>query len=166
MKKLIIIFTVINFIALVILAGYILTKPVSKRVYVETADVFSGFTMTKEYEKKLDDVKAIRQNVLDSIKLKLQVMSTTDKQSETFEFAKKEYLYKQEQFRQENEALTQKYNKEIWTQLNQYINDFGKEKKYEFIFGASGDGNMLYAGEGLNVTEEMIKYVNETYQGK
>jgi len=65
---------------------------------------------------------------------------------------------------------TEDHNKEIekmiWTRLNPYIVDYGKEHGYRYIYGANGTGNVLYADEGENITEDMIKYVNQRYHDK
>ena len=49
---------------------------------------------------------------------------------------------------------------------NQYIKDYGIQNNYILIFGVSGQGNIMYANDGLDATEEVIEYVNKRYQGK
>jgi outer membrane protein len=167
MKRIVNIIVLLNFIGLIVLGTYVLVPSPPRKFFIETAKVFSEYTMTKEYQKKMDEVKTARQHILDSLKFKvrdLSLVKTT--KAEQLEIAKKEFLYKQEEFRRENEALEQKYNQEVWAQLNQYVKDYGKEKNCEFIFGAVGDGGLMYAEEGLNITDELIEFVNNKYQGK
>jgi Skp family chaperone for outer membrane proteins len=66
---------------------------------------------------------------------------------------------KAEQRNKEIEAM-------IWKRLNPYLIDFGKENGYEYIYGANGTGNVLYADEHQDITEEIIKYVNQRYHDK
>lgn len=65
---------------------------------------------------------------------------------------------------------TEQRNKEIesmiWARLNPYLVDFGKEKGYLYIYGANGTGNVLYADERENITDELIQYVNNRFHDK
>jgi len=54
----------------------------------------------------------------------------------------------------------------IWKRLNPYIAEYGKEKGYAYIYGANGTGNVLYADEGEDITDELIEYVNKRYHDK
>jgi len=35
---------------------------------------------------------------------------------------------------------------------------------YTYIFGATGDGGLMYAKEGLDITAEITKFVNTKYK--
>ena len=70
-----------------------------------------------------------------------------------------------------NNALAQYYElsskdatKKIWDRLNPAITEFGKQRKYELIIGANGAGTILYGSSDRDVTDELIKYVNENYE--
>ncbi len=67
---------------------------------------------------------------------------------------------------QKAEAHNKEIEQMLWTRLNPYITDFGKEKGYTYIYGANGTGNVLYAAESEDVTGEVVKYVNKRYHGK
>jgi outer membrane protein len=64
-----------------------------------------------------------------------------------------------------NEYITAEETK-IWTQLNQYITEYGKTKDYEYILGANGSGSLMYADSTLNITEEVTAFANKKYSGK
>lgn len=61
-----------------------------------------------------------------------------------------------------NQAKTeeQKLTKQVLAKLDDFIKDYGKSKGYKVIFGATGDGGILYADEAIDITEEVIKAVN------
>ena len=40
------------------------------------------------------------------------------------------------------------------------------ENGYDVIFGASGEGNIMYATDELNITSEVLAYCNKKYSGK
>lgn len=76
------------------------------------------------------------------------------------------YLIKENQFNQENQGLFDQYNEQIWKQLNQYIEDYGRDNGYDYLLGASGQGAIMYANEAQDLTKEIIFYVNNKYSGK
>jgi outer membrane protein len=53
-----------------------------------------------------------------------------------------------------------------WTEINKYIMEYGKENKFDMIHGVSGEGNLMYADEKLNVTDQVIEYMNNKYDGE
>jgi outer membrane protein len=66
---------------------------------------------------------------------------------------------------EDNQVQTKKYDEEIITQLNQYVQDYGKEMGYAYIYGNNGEGSLMYADDARVITREMIEYVNNRYKG-
>jgi len=48
-------------------------------------------------------------------------------------------------------------------EINDYLKTYGKKNGYSFIFGATGAGNLLYANEAHNITEEILEALNAEY---
>ncbi len=142
-----------------------------KMAYISSNKIFEEFAYKKELESDLKKIQMVKQGYLDSLKLKIQTLSIKEKNVVKDDIIKldelkKMYLLKENQFNQESEYLFQEYNDKIWKQLNQFIEDFGKENKYDYLFGTSGQGNIMYASQNEDVTEPVLKYVNEKYLGK
>ena len=55
---------------------------------------------------------------------------------------------------------SQEYYSLIWDRLNTYIGEYGQDNDYVYIFGANGDGSVMYAADSENITEEIIAFVN------
>ena len=166
-------------IALALIAGVsalvlTLTNKKPEMFYIEMGKVYEEFNLSKELNKELEDVIKSRKTITDSIyeqlRVKTQDLKYQQKKTmlEVQKLAKyeEEYYYKQQEFEKENQLTVSDYNSKIWKQLNQYISDFGEEKKCEFIFGANGQGSIMFGSKGKNITEEIIKYVNDKYNGK
>jgi outer membrane protein len=142
-----------------------LTK--SKVVYVDNIQLFSEFKMKKELEKKYKEVESIRKSILDSIYNEIRIkVEVKDANSESIDLLKKEFLLKKETYERENSETMTQYNEQIWNQLNEYTKQYGKENNYEFIFGASGQGVLMYAEDSKNITADLLEYVNIKYSGK
>ncbi|MCE3226351.1 MAG: outer rane chaperone Skp (OmpH) [Bacteroidetes bacterium] len=170
MKKGLNIFLFVIVVAAVLILGYKSYTGSKKLGFITTNKVFDEFVLKKELEGDLKKINLAKQSYLDSLKLKIQSMAITsgsnNENALRIEEFKKMYLLKEEQFNAENEALFQQYNDKIWKQLNQYVEDYAKENGYDYLFGASGQGNLMYASETDDVTDDVLKYVNLKYSGK
>lgn len=129
-----------------------------KTGYVDMFKLVSEFELQKEYSEEakraIDKQKAMIDSAVFAEKLKDPAASERLK-TELYTT-----LYqKTEQANKEIEGM-------IWKRLNPYLEEYGKEKGYDFIYGANGTGNVLYADKELNVTDDLIKYVNNRYHDK
>lgn len=141
--------------------------------YVIIKEVYDGFEMKKEYETRFKKVQTLRSKTLDSLEIELKIMSQQLELSKIadkellvkFQVKREEYLNKKQQFAEDDAATVRDYDEKILKQLNQYIEDYGKQKNYEYILGYTGNGEVLYGKTENNITEEIIKFVNSKYSG-
>ena len=164
--------------AIVLLTGIVVLcamSPKSKKIaFVDNVRLFNEFTLKKEIEKEITGVRTARKNQLDSMRLSLELYKKNieaekvlnKEKVRNFEAAKQQYLLKDEQVQEDNKAMARKGDEQVWKQLNEYVKSYGKESGYEFLLGTSGEGNLMYANEGNDLTSDLIKYVNNKYTGK
>ena len=140
--------------------------------YVEIETVYNEFPLKKELESKLANVQQARKNILDSLKIQLNAISQSIKSEKEveklqfFQIKKQEYLLKQQNFEEDNQAAMQSYSEQVWKQINQYVKDYGKENNYIYIFGTDGTGAIMFASDTEDITTEMSTYVNERHKGE
>lgn len=142
--------------------------------YVRMESVYDNFSMKKELEGKLKETEKARQLMIDSLKIQLhqltltlQAQTKTDSSMVRLYNLKQNFLQEQQaSFDEDNQALAKEYSNQIWGQINQYAGDYGKDKGYDYILGASGDGTLMYANESKDVTEELQTYINAKYHGQ
>lgn len=147
------------------------TKP--KLALIEIQKVYDAFDLKKELETKFKNVQNQRKKVLDSLELELKLMyagfgkeiKKDDPRVTTFNVKKNYFMQKQQLTQEDDQALSQQYDKEILTQLNQYVKDYGKEKGYTYIFGTDGNGSVMYAHESVDISVDVISYINNRYKG-
>ena len=72
-----------------------------------------------------------------------------------------QFLQYREALQQQATAEQQRVDKEVLEEMNAYIKQYGKEKGYDFILGATENGNIVYAAEGTDITEEVLKGLNQ-----
>ncbi|MGQ0829215.1 MAG: OmpH family outer membrane protein [Bacteroidota bacterium] len=135
--------------------------------YVDAAKLFDGYKMTSELQRDMVKVETDRKNKLDTLAEKLNrfEMNLIKASEDEIIYLKKDYLTKSERYTKELEQLKASYQNKIWKQLNQYAVDFGKEKNYQMILGANGQGNIMYATEISDLTAQLLEYSNNKYDG-
>lgn len=163
------------FSATVIVSCYSLRKPTSQTAYVDIGLVYAEFGLKKELEAKYTNVQSARKRIIDSLNLELTILSNRlsqnlrpgikDSLEQQFSVKRQEFMYRKQAFDADNDAVTEQYTEQIWKQLNQYVTDYGKANGYDYIFGGDGSGSLMYAREGLNITDKVKIYVNQSYKG-
>jgi outer membrane protein len=161
------------FLLLLIVGEVLFYQMIPKTGYVLSQRVFNEFKLKKDLEKKLAVYQKKQQKELDSLKLEVQLKYSELRQkkvrqgTEISEYTQKEqqFLLKEKQTVEEYETLSDQYTQQIWKQVNQYIKEYGQEKSYKYIFGAKGEGDLMYAEERENITDEVLNYINAKYEG-
>ncbi len=138
--------------------------------YVNTSQLYDGFKLKKELEEKYSKVQLARQNLLDSIKFRIQYISVkgaaiTEQENRQLNDLQRSYLYKEKEFADDNDATARQYSDQIWKQINQYVDDYGKKYGYDLILGATGQGNIMFAKQEDDITKEVSDYINRRYSG-
>lgn len=162
MKKIVILFIAFGFISC----------SESKDGFVQVSKLYNEFEMTKELTKKIESNTLVKSQILDSLKfnikqieLKLNAKQTEELLGE-YELKKREFIYKDKVFKEESQRLMQQYNAQSLQQINTYVEEYGKANGYDYIYGASGNGSLMYANDSKDLTDQVLIYVNKKYQGK
>ena|SRR5688572_14377182 len=145
----------------------------TKIAYISLPDVFNGFDLKKELEVKFKKVKDERERVIDSLSFELNLLSKkiqsekgSDKaRIEEFSAKREHFLKKKQEFEEDNDALSKKYDKQILDQLNQYVMDYGRKHNFSMILGSDSNGNLMYAEETFNISADVIQFINSKYKG-
>lgn len=126
--------------------------------YVDISQLVENYKLKKDLEGLATNNLYAIKNVIDSLSAVKKINPSDSGQlSHQIENAQQAF---QQYYTQSNQEITKK----IWERLNPIINDFGKEKGYQIIIGATGTGALLYADKSHDVTEELTKYVNDKYE--
>jgi outer membrane protein len=141
--------------------------------YIELGEVFEKFDLKNELSAKLKRTLTARQKIADSIEVDLKVLSKKieDEKGKNkdnihlFEVKRENYYKQKRKTEEDNDALTKEYDKQIRTQLSQYVIEFGKAFNYRFIFGSDGNGSLMYGTDGENITKQVTEFINKKYKG-
>jgi outer membrane protein len=172
--------TIIPFVALLLaLIAVYYAKTSSQLVYVDVNKLMEGYKRTKvakaEFDKKASTMKTNVDSLLanwqvelknyekergvlsaNELKLKQELLSNKQQQINGYQEAI------QKQIQEEDKKITQT----VINDINDYVKEYGKKHGYKIIFGASGGGNIMYAEESTDLTEDVLKGLNQEYDKK
>ena len=57
----------------------------------------------------------------------------------------------------------QQADQELLQEVNAYLKEYGQAKGYDFIFGATESGNIVYANQAKNLTADVLRELNQRY---
>lgn len=135
-----------------------------KTGYVLLNDVYEKFELSKELNGKFEALQNKRNTLLDSIRYNVSVAER--QKLKELDYYKQMYDYKASEFEKSNLQVREQFDEQVWKQVNQYMLEYGKEKGYAYIYGATGNGSLMYGAATENITDEVIAFVNAKYKGK
>jgi outer membrane protein len=154
------IFGIVNLLLILALGSYLVfnkQQADKKEGYIVNQRIFDGFKGKVELEQKLMSLRNANKVTLDSLAKIVQanpknraLIEHYDKTAHTMEL--------------EDQQRSAKYTSDAWKRINQYIAEYGKQYGYDFIFGATGEGNLMYAENRNDITDEVIAFINQKYQ--
>lgn len=148
-----------------------------KVAYTRSYDLVYNYIGMKEAQNKFDFQKKGWQSNIDTLKMDyqgslsnyqtlVQDLTAEDKQ-------KKEDLLRvqYENLMRYSESINQKMTEEenkmtqaVLNQINSYAVDYAKRNGYDYVFGTTTSGNILYGKESHDITDALLKELNENYQ--
>jgi outer membrane protein len=168
---------VANLLGIIALSVFIFTKD-QKVVYVDSSKLLNEYQGMKDaraaYQQKANAWKAnidtlaneVQQQIL---KYEKEAASMTAKERQ---LSQELIRNKQKQFTEYQQAINTQAQQEdskmtsaVVTQVNAFLRKYGETNRYEIIL-ATADGNLAYANESLDITEEVLDGLNREYAGK
>ena len=131
--------------------------------YVDNVRLFNGFNMVKDIktieEKKIND----KARQLDSLSNLLQGIA--DNQNDVSKNLQLQIASGSKEIRQMQDTYTNTLSQQVWTRLNGYIEDYSIENNLQIVFGTNGNGNIMFADDALDITNDVLEYSNSKYEG-
>jgi outer membrane protein len=175
MKKTQLILNIVLIAGLLGLGGYQLIKK-DKTVYVDVGMLMQEYKGMKaaqaEFQEKSAQWQANADTLVAGFQEELKAYEKERSQMTKREKELKEELLrnKQMQINQYQEAIQMKARDEeqaltqnVINTVNDYIREYGKQKGYKYILGATGQGNIVYARESQDITKKIIEGLNKEW---
>ncbi|WP_179344616.1 OmpH family outer membrane protein [Winogradskyella ursingii] len=144
--------------------------------FIDNGEVINEYQMKKDIEKKFegqnadfskvrDSIAQVYQTEVQAIQVRLAKMSPQKQQEESQAFSQKwQPMQQQMQFQQQQ--MEQAFNTEmdsVISNVNDFVEKYGKDNGYTFILGKNQAGSVLYGKESSDITDEVTKAINEAY---
>ncbi len=136
--------------------------------YKEMKDVEAQFTSKSDSIKaQLDSVARGFQQEVQAYQSEMNSMSETSRQQKERELMQKQQMLQQQQqmrsnqLREESSAVMDS----LVNKVKDYVKEYGEDNNYTYIFGSNESANIMYAKEGLDLTDEILEKLNEEYGG-
>lgn len=161
------------------IASFFYTTSKNELVYVDVNKLLEGYKRTdverEAFNKKTGVLKANVDSLITGWQTELKSYEKERSSMTKKEIALKQELLanKQQQLNNYQQAIQkqiqeedQKMTQTVINDINDFVKDYGKNHGYPIIFGAGGNGNIMYAEEASDLTGEVLEGLNAQYEGK
>ena len=147
-------------------------------VFVDIDTLISKYDMYNDLKKELEQkgqdketqfnvkLKAFQKEAAD-FQDKVQKGLVTRSQAEEMQQGlqqKQQGIYQlQDQLRSEMADEQQVMNNKMLNSIMEYLKEYNQDKGYSFVVSRSFGGPVLFADQGLNITNDVVKGLNEKY---
>ena len=156
------------------------TEPVDLSIaYVNSDSLLKNYDFFKELEKKLidrrDKLNAEYKNRAEGLQQEFQNFQATAPNmtiaqgravEEDLRKKQQNLMMYQEQLGQQLMQEEATMNAELYDKVSEYLRDFGQNKDLQIVLTYTKGSGVLYANEGLDITDQVIVGLNEAYKAE
>jgi len=147
--------------------------------YVNSDSLLSNYDYFEELEKKFTDkrekLNAEYQNRAEGLQREISNFQTTAGNmtisqaravEEDLRKKQQNLMMYQEQLGQQLMQEEAGMNSDLYDKVSEYLHEYGKNKNLQIVLTYTKGSGVLYANEGLDITKEIIKGLNEAYEAE
>lgn len=148
-------------------------------VYVDSLKLMNGYAGMQEARKSYQQKAAAWKANIDTLTSELQRLIMRH-EKETARMTSKEQQLSEELIRSKQNQLRQyqqatnsqaqeqdaRMTADVVNEVNAFLKKYGEEKGYTIIMAATEYGNIAYADEDLDITDEVLEKLNKQYSGR
>jgi outer membrane protein len=134
-----------------------------KVVYVDNVKLFDGFNMTKEMKRVGEKQFNSRKTALDSLYARLQSPTISEKDKKTL---MPQFIQGKQELEQFNQNFANVEVTKIWSRIHDYTAEFSEQNRYKLILGSDSKQSVLFAHDDVNITAELLLFINRKYEGE
>ncbi|MDP2921323.1 MAG: OmpH family outer membrane protein [Candidatus Omnitrophota bacterium] len=170
MKKILI--GILGFIFIFLFAGLGFSEPQGKIGYIDLSRSFDEYQKTKDFDKELEKKGDMKQEEREKLvqevrkmREELELMNKSAREKKETDIESK--IKSLQEFDQDAKVdLTKDRDnmvKDILKEMSDVIKEYGEKNGYSIIVN---DRVLLYGDSGMDITNEIIKILNEKYNNK
>ena len=135
--------------------------------YQEKLDLEETYKVKDEaFKKRTDSIGRAFQTEAQAFQTEASKMSQ-QKQQEQYQVLGQKQQRLQQQLQYEQQLLTQEFSTEIdsiVSKVRNFVKNYGEENGYTYILGSNEAGSVLYGKDALDISQEVIDALNESYK--
>ena len=134
--------------------------------FVDVNAVYQDYSLRSEYANELEKLDVHRSMEVDSLQIVIQsgyLAAASIKNESEAELAQKKikiYYQRLEQIAQERQRMLEYYDGDIWSKINKHVENFAVLNKIDLLYGATGNGNLMYGNPDLDYTKALSNYIH------
>lgn len=132
-----------------------------KTPFVSMTQVFQECKIRDKYEIELKTMETESNQKLAAFENQIRGLKAENASEQSISSMEKELLKMRDDLSEAYLQKSESFERIIWENINKKVNEYGKENGLDYIFGANGDGSIMYASESNDITKEIIDYINK-----
>lgn len=170
--------SIISLSLLILLIFYIVLNPAPRIAYVDSVKLMNGYQGMIDARKVYQQKATGWQANIDTLAMEVQQRiadyeKTSAKMSAKERDLSRELIRnKEQQLREYQQVLNSqaqeedaKMTNDVVSQVNTYIKEYGESNGYTVILAAV-NGNIVFAKDAIDLTDEILEGVNKNYKGQ
>ncbi|MGB0523977.1 MAG: OmpH family outer membrane protein [Flammeovirgaceae bacterium] len=150
-----------------------------KLAYVDSQKLLANYEGMQQAQKAFQAKAVAWQANVDTLGKALQVKLAHHEKNLTTMTKREKQLSvellktKKQQLQQYQQAVGQKAQEEeqkamqaVLEEVNAFLEAYGKEQGYQVILAATQAGNIAYADESIDITDEVVEKLNQAFRGE
>lgn len=151
-------------LVLMVILFFVITQKEDEIVYVDNIRLFNGFNMTEDLNQ-INGLKIKKQKKkLDSL-YTIYGIFRDNNQNDKLEGLEAQLRNEDEELKKMNQNFSDELSQSVWKRLNVYVKEYSVTKGYKIVLGTQGSGNVMFAADGIDITDAIIEYSNLNYEG-
>ena len=137
--------------------------------YIGMKDAHEGFEQkSKIWQANVDTMQLSYQQAYSNFNMQQASMKTEEKeqQEKQLELQKQQLLSYTDALNKQAKTEDEKITQGVLNQINSFVTEYGQLHDYEIILGTTNGGSLLYGQDGIDITEDLLKALNENYLGE
>jgi len=178
LQRILVALGVLNLVAVIVLFFFVFRKH-QHVVYVDSAKLLQQYTGMATARAAYEQKAGIWKANVDTLTHEVQAQITRYEKEQGGMSVRERTVtqelirIKQRQLSEYQQAVTvqareedEKITGDVLTQVNAYLKKYGESKGYTIILAATSYGNLAYADEVLDITDDVLSGLNAEYSGK
>lgn len=160
-----------------VLAVMLITGGTEKRIgVVRSNNLIQGYKAMQDAQERYENKQKVWQTSISTLEEELQSAvenyravyaslskAEIQKQELALEQKRSNYVQYTRSIKEKVEAEENGMMQGVLNQINSFVEQYGKEHGFDVILGTTAAGNVLYGTESVDITDEVLKALNDAY---